>query len=358
MNLTQMSIRQPATVAVVVALVVVFGVIAIAELPIQLLPNLERPQIQIFNNWREAAPEEMEANIIEPQERVLRNTPGVVQMSSNISRGSGGITLTFDVETDMQRALIDVVNNLNRAPPRPTDAENPVVAAGAGFNAPTTASLLVRPLPDNPNQDLYREEYQKAIEDIIEPRLSRIPGVSQVNLQSRRTRQVKIVFDPFRAAALGLSVGNIADAVGRANDVSGGFAAVGRRQYTVRYAGRFDVDDLGKMIVGWSDERPIQLRELADVRIELDDPRGFIRRNGYPAYYITVQQTPDSNTVQILDRVNIAIAELNEGPLAKLGLTLDLSFDASVHIRRALRLVQNNLGLGVLLALGVLLFRS
>lgn len=356
MDLTAISIRNPAAVAVIAALIVVFGGLAVIGLPIQLLPNLQRPQIQIFNNWREAAPEEMEANIVEPQERVLRNTPGVVEMSSNISRGFANITLTFDADADMQQALINVIKTLNQAPPLPADAENPFIAGGAGSNSPNTASLLVRPLPNNPQQDLYRDDYQRVIEQVVEPRLSRIPGVSRVNLESRRPRQVQITFDPYRAAALGLAVGDVATAVRRANDVSGGFAKVGRRQYTVRYVGQYDVDRLGEMIIGWNDDRPIQLKELADVKLDLDEPRGFIRRNGYPAYYITIQRTPESNTVDVLDEINVAIAELNAGPLAEQGLTMDLSFDASVYIRRALRLVQNNLGLGVILALAVLLF--
>ena len=356
LDLTALSIRHPAVVAVVAALIAVFGFIAVASLPIQLLPNLERPQIQIFNNWREAAPEEMEANVIEPQERALRNTPGMVEMRSDIGRGFGSVTLTFAVDSDMQQALIDVINNLNRAPSLPADAENPVVVAGAGFNSPTTASLLVRPLAENPYQNLDREAYQRVIEQAVEPRLARVPGVSQVNLQSRRARQVQIIFDPYRVAALGLSIGEIAAVISRANDVSGGFASIGRRQYTVRYAGKYDVERLGQMIVGWTDDRPIQLSELAEVKLALEEQRGFIRRNGYPAYYITIQRTPESNTVEVLDGINVAIAELNAGALGEHGLTIDLSFDASVHIRRALRLVQNNLGLGVFLALGVLVF--
>ena len=356
MDLTGVSIRHPAVVAVVVALIGVFGTMAIFGLPIQLLPPLERPQIQVFNNWREAAPEEMEANVVEPQERVLRNVPGVEQMSSTIGRGFANITLTFAAEADMQRALIDVINNLNQAPALPADADNPVVAAGSGLNAPTTATLLIRPLPETPNQDLYSEAYQRTIEEVVEPRLSRIPGVSQVNLQSRRARQLQVVFDPYRTAALGLTVADLSTAIGRASNVSGGFASVGRRQYTVRYAGQYDLQTLGQMIVGWRDNRPIQLSEVADIELALQERNGIIRRNGYPAYYITVQRTPDANTVAVLDEINVALAELNEGPLARQGLTIDLSFDASVHIRRALRLVQNNLGLGVLLALGILWF--
>ena len=80
---------------------------------------------------------------------------------------------------------------------------------------------------------------------------------------------------------------------------------------------------------------------------------GFTLRNGYPAYYITVDRDYDANTVAILDEVNKAIVDINENVLHAEGLEMDLSFDASVHIRRAIALVKNNLGLGLLLAIGV-----
>ena len=87
MNLTELSTRQWPSVAAVVALIALFGGLAIAKLPIQLLPTIEEPQISVANFWRAAAPEEMEATIIEPQENVLRNTPGVTAINSFVSRG-------------------------------------------------------------------------------------------------------------------------------------------------------------------------------------------------------------------------------------------------------------------------------
>ena len=87
MNLTELSTRHWPSVAVVVALIALFGGMSIANLPIQLLPTIEEPQISIANFWRAAAPEEMEATIIEPQENVLRNTPGLTTISSFVSRG-------------------------------------------------------------------------------------------------------------------------------------------------------------------------------------------------------------------------------------------------------------------------------
>ena len=165
MNLTDLSTRQWPSVAVAVALVALFGLISIAKLPIQLLPNIEQPQVSIQNFWRAAAPEEMESSIVEPQESVLRNTPGVTDINAFISRGAGFVTLTFDVGTDIQEAKLDVINNLNQAPPRPADAVEPQVFAGGGRQAPPAASLLIRVLPDNPNQELA--SYQQLIDNIM-----------------------------------------------------------------------------------------------------------------------------------------------------------------------------------------------
>jgi multidrug efflux pump subunit AcrB len=354
MNLTDLSTRHWPSVAVAVALIALFGLLSIAALPIQLLPSIEQPQVSIANFWRAAAPEEMESSIVEPQENVLRNTPGITNLNSFISRGAGFVTLTFDVGTDIQDAKLDVINNLNQAPPRPADAVEPQVFAGGGQQAPPAASLLIRVLPQNPNKDLA--SYQQLIDEYVEPRLARIPGVSQVNLAGEQPREMQIAFDAYRAAALGIRINDIITTLSRATDSSGGFADVGRRQYTVRFVGQFQPHELNELIVGWSDDRPIYLSEVADVDIVPRKPDGFTLRNGYPAYYITLQRSFDANTVSILDEVNLAIAELNSGPLAEAGLEMDLSFDASVHIRRAISLVRSNLGIGLLLAVGVLYF--
>lgn len=354
MNLTELSTRHWPTVAAGVALTSLFGILAIVTLPIQLLPTIEEPQVTIANFWRAAAPEEMEAMIVEPQESVLRNTPGVTDISSTISRGAGFVTLTFAVGTDIDSAKLDVINNLSQAPPRPADAEEPRVFAGGGGQTPGAASLLIRVLPGNPERELAN--YQELIEAQVEPRLARIPGVSAVELAGERPREVQIVFDAHRTAALGIPLSDIAASISRATDTSGGFADVGRRQYTVRFVGQFRPADLNELIVGWSGERPVYLSEIADIEVVPRRQDGFTLRNGYPAYYITVQREYDANTVVILDEINKAIVELNEGPLGEAGLAIDLSFDASVHIRRAIELVRGNLGLGLLLAVGILYF--
>lgn len=352
MNITRMSVKNPAAMLVTVALIFLFGFIAMLKLPIQLTPDIEQPQITISTGWRAAAPEELESVIIEPQENVVKNTRGVVDVTTSIQRGFGNITLTFDVGTNMQQAMLDVINNLNQAPPLPLDVFEPVVAAGGGRGGPNAASLLVRPVPGNDLEDMAN--HQAIIEDVVQPRLARIPGVGQVNLNSQRPRELRITFDPYKTAALGIPISQISSTVARSSDVSGGFADVGRRQYTVRFAGQYEVNELEDMIISYSGDRPVYLKDIATVEDTLVDRFGFTLRNGAPAYYITISRGNDANTVVLLDEINKAIAELNEGQLGEVGLMIDLSFDSSVHIRNALALVKSNVGLGVLLALSIL----
>lgn len=351
MRLEKFSISNPAAIAAAALLVLLFGWIAMARLPIQLLPDTQQPQLFIQVGWREAAPNEVEEALIEPIEEAMRGLPGMKEMRANAGRGFGNVSLSFGIGTDMTRVMLDVVSRLNTLPALPPDADEPQVFAGDNWQGANAASMLVRPLPGNTVTD-PASVYQQLMEEVVEPRLARVPGVSRVNLEGGRPREVRISFDPHRLAALGLTPSRVAELVAGARDVSAGFANVGRRQFTVRFTGKEPVSELGELIVGWNNERPLYLREVADVQIGYQDARAFTFRNGVPGYYITVNRTSESNIVGVLDGIKEAIVELNEGPLAKEKLVMDLSWDASVYVRRAVGFVQESLIIGILLAVG------
>jgi multidrug efflux pump subunit AcrB len=351
MKISKRCAQNPAAVAAAAAIVLLFGALTLLRLPIQLLPDTRQPELFINAEWREAAPAELEEAIIEPIEEAMRGLPGMVEMRSESNRGRGGVGLTFEVGTDMTRVMLDVVSRLNTLPPLPPDAEEPRVFGGDNWQTENAASLLVKPLPGHSVPDIAAE-YQKLMEEVVEPRLARVPGVSRVNLEGGRPREVQVTFDPHRLAALGITPQRLAQTVIAARDVSAGFANVGRRQFTVRVTGREPVVDLGDLVVGWSEDRPLYLRDVADVRTEHVKARWFAFRSGVPAYYITMQRTSDSNTVELIDGVKEAIEELNAGPLAKENLSIELSWDASVYVRRAIGFVQESLAIGILLAVG------
>lgn len=355
MNLTRTSLGNPAAAVVIALLLCLLGASSLFKLPIQLLPTIDSPEIMIWNNWRGAAPSDMESVIIEQQERVLQAIPGLEHAEANINQGSGNLRLVFKLGTDMQRAYLDVINRLQQTPAMPADAEGPWVNLGGwDFSGGNAASLLVRSLDPSDARD--PAEFNDVIKREVEPRMARIDGVGRVNLESQRPQEIRIELDATRAAAMGIPLGNIVNAVSSADDMSGGFADVGRRQYTVRFMGKMPVAEIESLIVSYRDFKPVYLGDIARVRIARREGQGFTMRNGYPAYYMTLAREPGSNTVEILDQVNRVIEELNQGPLADAGLAIELSYDASVHIRRAINLVQGNLILGGLLATLVLFF--
>lgn len=350
MNLTRASLKHPAAVLVLGLMMLLFGALSIYQLPVQLLPSIEQPQIWVQNSWRAAAPEEMESTIIEPQEAALQGVPGVIESFSSISAGYGVVTLTFDVKQDMQQAMLDVANVLNQTPPRPREANEPVVTLNSGSSA--VATLFLRKLDDQADFDFTA--LQPTIDEVIYPKLRAIPGIAQVNLASQRAKELHIIFDPYRLAALGLTVGDISDRISRAANVSGGFAEVGRREFTVRFVGQYDPAQYQQMIVAYHQGRPLYLHEVAEVKAGYAEQGGFAIRNGAPAYYMILQRSVGSNTVAIMDRLNQQIAELNQHDLPHHGVELVLSFDSSVHIKRAITLVKGNLLLGIALALLIL----
>ena len=104
----------PVAAAVAVLLVLLFGTIALTQIPVQMIPTVVIPRITITTTWRAAAPDEVESEIIEVQEDVLRGVPGVEKMVSTASQGAGSIALTFDVGIPVERALLEVMNRLNQ----------------------------------------------------------------------------------------------------------------------------------------------------------------------------------------------------------------------------------------------------
>jgi multidrug efflux pump subunit AcrB len=105
MQLIRLSTRNPAALLATAVLILTFGILAVVDLPIQMLPNLEYAEINVS-----------EASIIKPQEEALRGIPGMVEMSSSVRAGGGNINLLFDVGTDLQQAMIDVLSALNNTP--------------------------------------------------------------------------------------------------------------------------------------------------------------------------------------------------------------------------------------------------
>jgi multidrug efflux pump subunit AcrB len=348
-TLTRLALGNPVAVAVAFILVVLFGLISLSRLPIQLTPEVQEPEISISTTWRAAAPEEVESEIIEPQEDALRGLPGATRILSEANRGQGRINLTFAVGTDMRRALLEVMSRLNRVARYPADADEPVISSVGGDSRPV-AWFIVKPVAGN-ERDIAG--YQDYVEEVIQSRFERVPGVAMSEVRGGRENELRITFDPYKAASLGIELPEVVELVG-AEDVSAGFADVGKRRYTLRYTGAYEPGDFDEMILTWREGRPVYLRDVAEVDVKMVDRSSFVIQNGQAAMAVNAHRETGVNVLEVMAGLRQAVDELRAGPLKRAGLGIEQVYDETVYIDNSIAMVANNLGLGVLLAIGVL----
>ena len=349
MDSLKWSSRSPIGVIVIAVFLGLVGLLSLGRLPLQLFPDINKPELSIQAGWRTASPEEVESELLEPLESVLQGMAGVEEIEGNAFPGQAQVKLRFALGTDMKNALVEVIGRINRLPPLPRDADRPSVSLGGDGNTNETLSwFFVQLLPGTSGPI---EAQRRFIEDTVRSRLEAIPGVAAVEVNAGPPDNVRITLDLARAAGLGISVPDVASRAASATNVSGGQLDVGRRQYTLRFTGRFSPEQLGALVLAWREGRPVRLADLATIDVGPPTRQFFAYQNGNPAIGIRVLRANGANVLATLDAVKAAVAELRAGPLTAHGLGIEQSFDASLFIRRAVRLLTENLVVGALLAL-------
>ncbi len=351
--LTKHSINSPAAIAAGVAITILFGLFALHSLPVQLFPDIERPQIGIETDWRAQTPREVESQLIEPEEEVLQGIPGLQQMEGHANFGGAYITLTFAIGTDMNRALADVVGRLDRVQTLPEDAQKPL-AELANTQDPNATLLSIFLIARPGNKDSI-QSYQHFVRDVIAPKLQAIAGVGSVEFTgSNTTDELQIVFDPMRAAELGIQIPKAAGDVGDADDISGGTIDVGRRKYGLSFRGRYSMDDLSSTILDWRSGNPVTLGDIATVDIGQAKRTGFAYYNGKPALEIDIYRAAGANVLDTVKAVKAEIREINAGVAKDKNVVLRFTSDPSPMVHHAIWLIVFDLLLGIALAVGAL----
>lgn len=350
MNITSASLANPVALLVAIFLVLIFGSISLSRLPIQLTPELEEPEITIKTPWRAAAPNEVEAEIIEPQEDVLRGLPGLTEIRATAYEGRGEINLTFIVGMDMRRALVEVMNRLNQVSDYPDDADEPLISS-VGEDARAIAWFMIKTTGEN-QQAI--ESYKDFVEEVVQSRFERVPGVARSEVIGGSDKELRITFDPYKVANLGIQLDKVMHLAGTSKDVSGGFSEVGKREYSIRFAGKYTASDLGEMILEWRDGRPVYLRDVATIENRFADKNSFVLTKGSLSIAVNAQRESGVNVLEVMAGLHEAIKELNEGPLKRNKLSIEQVYDETEYIHRSIKMLKNNLGLGVSLAVVIL----
>lgn len=373
MDLIRFTIDNPVKIAVGVILLLLFGVLAVTSIPIQLTPNVDPTIITVSTTWTGTSPEEIEREIIEEQEDVLKNVSNLLKMTATATQGQAEIELEFSVGTNLQAARVEVSDALREVPEYPTDADEPVITTGeAGAGSPIAWLLLT-----SEDKGFDVQQLGDLANDRIKPYLERVPGVSEVRVYGGLEREVHINFDPQAIAQRGITVTQLGEALRSQNvNASAGDLAEGMGDTRVRVIGQYEtLGSIRDTIVTYDEQGgPIRISDIADVELGFQKRRSFVRSRGELAIALPVYRESGSNVISVMTEVKKRIAEINdpaEGLLQTMSiqiardqgldtppqLQIEQVYDETGYIYDALGLVQSNLVIGgVLAAIALLLF--
>ncbi|WP_286875656.1 efflux RND transporter permease subunit, partial [Marinimicrobium sp. UBA4509] len=324
------------------------------RIPVQMIPDLEVRTISIRTSWPGATPQDVEKEILIEQEEYLRNIPYLVEMQSSADFGSAQIELEFPFGVDINETLIRVNNALTQVPSYPENVDEPSVYA-TSFSSNAFMYFRISPLEGNP-RGLDMDMMRDFIEDNVRPRMSGVPGVSEVNVGGGAERQIQIHLNPERLAEREITLTQVRDAIRERNrDLSGGEVESGKRRYLLRTMGRFeDLEGLENLILERRGDSITRLSDVADVELDHFKIRQTSYVNTRPVISLSVRRESGSNVIAIKDAMMAEVENINRDLLNPEGMELALTADDVVYVQASVFNVWKNLILGALLATGIM----
>lgn len=349
MWLSDISVKRPVMATVVSALLVVFGIFALASIPVREYPDVEPPQVSVITSYPGASAAVVESKITQPLEIRLAGLEGVRSMASSSRDGRSQITMEFDLARDIEAAAGDVRDRVSRSVDiLPRDAETPWINK-SDIDAQPILQLMLT------SDRLTALELTDYADRYLVDRLGSLNGVSRVNLPGARTKSMRIWLDTQHLAARGMTTIDVESALSRQNVER----PVGRiestdREFTLRTARPFTTAaEFSRLVVArGSDGYPIRIGDLSTVEVGPLQPRTAFRANGRPAVGLGIVKQSNANTLEVaraVKREMEAIAsDLPEG------MELRVNSDESLFIEAALTSVGKTLAEAGIIVIAVL----
>ena len=347
------SLLKPVVITVGVILILIFGLISQERLPRQLTPNVIQPEIAVNTVWPGASPKEIERDIIQEQELVLKNTPGLIKYESKAKDNSGSLTLTFKLGIDINKAMLDVSNKLNEVDTYPENVQRPVIKATGETASPVIWTML-QTLEGNP---IDIDHYKTYMENEVREHYERISGVAELFMRSGTQEEMQVILNSEKMAAYGFSMDKIISIIQRNNiDVSAGSMDVERRSYRIRMTSQYRTpEDIKALVLISNGKQEVHLGEIADVRYGYAKKSSISLVDGIKGLIIGVKPEGDANIVQLTNDVEAMVGHINETQLKEMGLKIRWLNDKRDYIQGSIDLVQQNILVGGILAIIVLL---
>src|SRR3569623_396977 len=292
MGLPELCIRRPVMTTLLMAAVLVFGLIAYPRLAVNELPNVDFPTISVSANLPGASPETMATAVATPLEGQFSTIAGVASMTSASALRSSTITLTLDLDRNIDAASQDVQSAISAAQ-RQLPPEMPTPPTLRKVN-PADAPILFMAIHSTTLPLSAVDEYA---ETQLAQRLSTVEGVAQVSVYGAQKYAVRISVDPAKLAANGVGIDQVRDAVAQGNVNRPTGSLNGQRQLlSIRSDGQLmKAAEYGPLVVAYRNGAPVRLSDLGTARDSVQNDQAASWFNGERAVVLALQRQPGSN---------------------------------------------------------------
>ena len=346
-KLIQFSLRNRLFVVTTAALIMVYGVFTVISLPVDVLPDLNRPRVTIFLEANGMAPEEIEAQVTLPVETSLNGAPGVEVVRSVASPGLGLVFVEFEWSTDVYRARQLTAEKLQtvQLPNKIVPVMGPISSVMGQFmmiavTADSTSAADIRTLSDF----------------TIRRRLMSIKGISQVVPIGGERLQYQVLISPEKMRQFNVSINDIDNALQLTNiNTTGGFVDDKKgTEVLIRNIARANtLDDLANTVVTNKDNAPVLLKQVADLKFGGPIKRGDGSLNGKPAVILSIEKQPGANTVTLTADILKAIDDIKKSIPKDVKINTDV-FQQKNFIENSLTNVEHALRDGFILVVIIL----
>jgi HAE1 family hydrophobic/amphiphilic exporter-1 len=348
-------IYRPIFASVIAIVIVLVGVMSIPLLPIESMPAITPPSVQVSTAYPGAGAAVVAESVTAPMEEKINGVENMIYMSSkSASDGSCNITITFDVGTDVDMATVLVQNRVNEAlPVLPEEVKRQGVKVE---KQSTNVTLMVNMVsPDGTFDELYISNYTTTrIKDV----LARVNGISKVNIMGAKDFGMRIWIDPLLLRARGLTTLDLLDAL-REQNVQVAAGQIGGQpapkdqpfEYSISTLGRLEtVEQFENIIVKRGEQgQLVRIRDVARVELGAQSYSWFAKLDGAPSIAIAIYPAPGANALEVADGVKTEMARL--GAEFPDGLEYRILYDTTEYILQSLKEVVTTLIIAILLVI-------
>lgn len=308
-----MLLKRPITAFMIILATLIFGGVALSSLSVNLLPEIDSPELLIRTDWSGAAPREVEQRINEPLEGLMSTIPGIESVKGFARQGQSIVSLRFKWGHNMDLAFLNVREKLDQVRfSLPQEAERPQLIHSSASDEPVAVLGVTSKTQPQPDFET-RLALKQWAGQVLARRLEQADGIAQVVLVGEVKPQVQVRYRPGELSRYGLSLSQVQNLVSQANLFTpAGELRDGWYRYSIKIQSRIEsLEDIRSVpLTTLGTGKILKLSDVADIQMQEADPSSFAMVDGDRVLTVLVKKEYGANTVTVYDTMQPLLDEL------------------------------------------------